>query len=113
MKDTCVLAQLGCGYWGPNLLRNFSALKNCRVKYVVDASAERRAFVQSNFPRTQAVDSASVVLADPEIDAVVIATPAATHFELALAALKAGKNAFVEKPLATKAAEVDELTRAA
>ncbi len=113
MKDTFVIAQLGCGYWGPNLLRNFSALKNCRVKYVVDASAERRSFVQSNFPRTQAIDTAGPVWVDPEIDAVVIATPAATHFELALAALNAGKNVFVEKPLATKAAEVDELTRVA
>jgi len=113
MKDTFVIAQFGCGYWGPNLLRNFSALKNCRVKYVVDASAERRNFVQSNFPRTQAIDSTDAVLADAEVDAVVIATPAATHFDLALAALKAGKNVFVEKPLATKAAEVDELTRVA
>ncbi len=55
MKDQFVIAQIGCGYWGPNLLRNFSALKNCRVKYVVDASAERRAFVSANFPRTTAV----------------------------------------------------------
>ena len=113
MKDTFVIAQFGCGYWGPNLLRNFSALKNCRVKYVVDASAERRAFVQSNFPRTEAIDSAGTVFGDPEIDAVIIATPAASHFELALTALQAGKNVFVEKPLATKAAEVDELTRVA
>ncbi len=113
MKETFTLAQFGCGYWGPNLLRNFSALKNGRVKYVVDASAERRAFVQANFPRTQAIDSIATVLADPEVDAVVIATPAASHFELALAALNAGKHAFVEKPLATKVAEVDELSRVA
>ena len=113
MKDQFVVAQLGCGYWGPNLLRNFSALKNCHVKYVVDASAERRTFVETNFPRTQALDSHRAVYADPEVDAVIIATPAATHFELALAALKAGKNVFVEKPLATKVAEVDELAREA
>jgi predicted dehydrogenase len=113
MKDQFVIAQQGCGYWGPNLLRNFSALKNCRVKYVVDASAERRAFVQSNFPRTTAVADNETVLADPEIDAVVIATPAATHFELALAALKAGKHIFVEKPMATTATEVDEIARVA
>jgi predicted dehydrogenase len=94
-------------------LRNFSALKNCRVKNVVDASAERRAFVESNFPRTIAVANHETVLADPEIDAVVIATPAATHFELGLAALKAGKHIFVEKPIATTAAEVDELARVA
>jgi predicted dehydrogenase len=113
MKDQFVIAQIGCGYWGPNLLRNFSALKNCRVKNVVDASAERRAFVSANFPRTTAVANHEAILADPEIDAVVIATPAATHFELARAALRSGKHVFVEKPMTTKAAEVDELARVA
>src|SRR6516225_5799739 len=113
MKDGLVIAQIGCGYWGPNLLRNFSALKGCRVKTVVDASPDRRAFVQSNFPRSTAVESHESVLTDPEIDAVVIATPAGTHFALALAALKSGKHIFVEKPMATKAAEVDELARVA
>ena len=113
MKDKFVVAQLGCGYWGPNLLRNFSALKNCWVKYVVDASAERRTFVESNFPKTKALASHVDVYADPEVDAVIIATPAETHFALALAALQAGKNVFVEKPLATKASEVDELARVA
>src|SRR5665213_2866029 len=113
MKDKLVIAQLGCGYWGPNLLRNFSALKNCSVKYVVDASAERRAFVEKNFPLARAVENSQPVGADPEVDAVVIATPAATHFELARTALKAGKNVFVEKPMATKVAEVDELARIA
>ena len=104
-----VLAQLGCGYWGPNLLRNFSALPNCSVKYVVDLSAERRAFVERNFPRTTAVESVEQVLDDPEVKAVLIATPAETHFRLAKQVLEAGKHTFVEKPLATKASEVDEL----
>lgn len=114
MKDqTLVLAQLGCGYWGPNLLRNYSALPGCWVKTVVDASADRRAFVEANFPKTRAAEQASGVFADPEVDAVIIATPAGTHFELARAALQAGKHVFVEKPLATSVAEVDELGRIA
>ncbi len=104
-----VVAQIGCGYWGPNLVRNFSALANCWVKYVVDSSAERRAFVESNFPKTKAVDSVATVLNDPEVDAVLIATPAGSHYQLAKEALLAGKHIFVEKPLATKVAEVDEL----
>jgi predicted dehydrogenase len=108
-SDKTVLAQIGVGYWGPNLLRNFSALPNCRVKYAVDSSPERRAFVESNFSRTQAVPSVDVVLQDPEVNAVIVATPAATHFGLAKDILKAGKHVFVEKPLATKVAEVDEL----
>ncbi len=65
-----ILAQLGCGYWGPNLLRNFSALSGCEVRYVVDPSKERRGFVEANFPRTQAVESRDVVLNDAEVDAV-------------------------------------------
>lgn len=113
MKHQFVIAQIGCGYWGPNLLRNFSALKNCRVKIVVDASAERRGFIQANFPRTTAMPDHKNVLADPEIDAIVIATPAATHFQLALEALNAGKHVFVEKPMATTAAEVDILAQVA
>ena len=108
-----VLAQLGCGYWGPNLLRNFSALPNCSLKYVVDLSAERRAFVERNFPQTTPIDSFERVLDDPDIQAVLIATPAETHFRLAKQVLEAGKHAFVEKPLATKASEVDELGKCA
>ena len=108
-----VVAQLGCGYWGPNLLRNFSALPGCHVRYVADASAERRTFVESNFPKTRAVESPDAVFEDPEVAAVVIATPAATHFELAQQALAAGKHILVEKPLATTIAEVDALARLA
>jgi predicted dehydrogenase len=107
--DGIVLAQLGCGYWGPNLLRNFSRLPNCRVKYVTDLSPERRAFVETNFPRTKALDEYATVLSDAEVTGVIIATPAGTHFQLAKEALLAGKHIFVEKPLATKVAEVDEL----
>jgi len=113
MTSNLVLAQLGCGYWGPNLLRNFSALPGCTVKYVVDSSAERRAFVQANFPFSCAIESHQIVLEDPNVHGVIIATPAASHFSLAKQVLDAGKHVFVEKPLATKVAEVDELSRRA
>jgi len=112
-SKTLVVAQLGCGYWGPNLLRNFSLLPSCWVKYVVDASSERRSFVDANFPRTSAIASPKVVFDDPEVQGVIIATPAATHFELAREALLAGKHVFVEKPLASTVAEVNELARVA
>ena len=95
------------------MLRNFSALPNCLMKYVVDASPERRAFVEENFPRTSATASVEVVLRDPAVNGVIIATPAATHFDLAKEALEAGKHVFVEKPLATTVAEVNELARTA
>src|SRR4030095_7889821 len=113
MTNNLVRAQLGCGYWGPNLLRNFSALPGCRVKYVVDSSAERRAFVEANFPFSRALDNYRIVLEDPDVHGVVIATPAGSHFSLAKEVLDAGKHVFVEKPLATKVAEVDELSRRA
>lgn len=112
-SNNLVLAQIGCGYWGPNLLRNFSAVSGCSVKYVVDSSAERRAFVEANFPFSCAIETYQTVLEDPGIDGVVIATPAASHFSLAKNALDAGKHVFVEKPLATKVVEVDELSNRA
>lgn len=113
MDKKLILAQIGCGYWGPNLLRNFSALPHSWMKYVADSSPERRAFVQSNFPRTKATESTGDVFSDPEVQGVIIATPATTHFELAKQALDAGKHVFVEKPLATKTSEVDELSERA
>ena len=103
------LGQIGCGYWGPNLLRNFSAQSDCRVKYVVDVSAERRSYVETNFPRTRAIADLDTVLNDPEIDAVIVATPAASHHQLTKQILESGKHAFVEKPLATSTKLADEL----
>jgi predicted dehydrogenase len=113
MTPNLVLAQLGCGYWGPNLLRNFTALHGCVVKYVVDSSPERRAFVEANFPLSRAIENHQLVLKDPDVRGVIISTPAASHFSLAKQVLDAGKHVFVEKPLATKVAEVDELSRLA
>jgi predicted dehydrogenase len=113
MTPRLILAQLGCGYWGPNLLRNFSVLPGCSVKYVVDSTPERRAFVETNFPLSRAIENHQAVLEDPSVDGVIIATPAASHFALARQALDAGKHVFVEKPLATKVSEVDELARSA
>ena len=107
--ESIVLSQIGCGYWGPNLIRNFSSLPNCRVKFLVDSCPERRAFVERNFPATTALADVQPVWADPEVTAVVIATPAGSHFSLAREALLAGKHVFVEKPLATTVAEVDQL----
>jgi len=103
------LAQLGCGYWGPNLLRNFSAQPNCHVKWLADQVAERRTFVENNFPHTRTTADWQLVLADADVHGVVIATPASTHFTLARAALLANKHVFVEKPLAMNTAEADEL----
>jgi len=110
MKSKSIqLAQIGCGYWGPNLLRAFSSQPACRIKYVVETNPERRKFVRMNFPRTAVLSTCRPVLEDPDLSAVVIATPARSHFMLAKRFLLARKHILVEKPLATKVCEVDEL----
>ncbi len=107
------VAQIGVGYWGPNLLRNLVMDKKCRVKAVADLSKERCSYVQGLYPAIQVTDDAENVLGDPEIDAVVIATPVKSHFDLAVRALNAGKHILVEKPIATTVAQVDEIGRLA
>jgi predicted dehydrogenase len=103
------VAQIGCGYWGPNLLRNFSANPKCRVKWLADQSEQRQAYVRENYPQTQTTSRAEDLISDPEVDAIVVATPASTHFELTKSCLKAGKHVLVEKPLAMYTKEADEL----
>ena len=94
------IAQLGIGYWGPNLLRNLVANKRCVVKTAADLSGQRCDYVKSIYPAIRVSSDVSEVLQNPEIDAVVIATPVATHFELSMEALNAGKHILVEKPMA-------------
>jgi predicted dehydrogenase len=101
------ISQIGVGYWGPNLLRNMVASKRCKVSTVVDLSSERRDYVTGLYPGIQVTDNVDEVFNNKSINAVVIATPVATHFELAMKALEAGKHILVEKPLARSVAEVD------
>jgi predicted dehydrogenase len=103
------IAQIGVGYWGPNLLRNLVSNKRCQVSKVADLSVARREYVQRLYPIIQVTDDAQEVFRDPLINAVVIATPVATHFNLAIESLTAGKHVLVEKPLAQSAAEVEEI----
>ena len=103
------IAQIGVGYWGPNLLRNLVMNKNCKVTAIVDLSKERQDYVKSLYPAVQVTDDIQQVLKDTEINAVVIATPVSTHFDLAMRALKAGKHILVEKPLATSVSEVEQI----
>ena len=103
------VAVVGVGYWGPNLVRNFYDLDDAEAAWVVDPDARARERVQRRFPTVRGADSLSTVLNDDTVDAVAIATPVSTHFELAAAALRAGKHVFVEKPLAASSAEGEEL----
>jgi UDP-2-acetamido-3-amino-2,3-dideoxy-glucuronate N-acetyltransferase len=102
---------VGCGYWGKNLVRNFAQLRS--LARVCDVSAPAASAQAAQFPGVVSGTSFEEVLADPEIDAVVLATPAALHYQQCKAALLAGKDAFVEKPLALKSSEGEELVRLA
>ncbi len=113
MPEKITIGQIGCGYWGPNVLRNFSAQQDCWVKLVAEINPERQAYVRANFPRSEVVADVDALLNDPEIDAVIVATPAATHHALTKQALESGKHVFVEKPLATSTEQADELVNLA
>src|SRR2546428_9295909 len=104
------IAQLGCGYWGPNLLRNFSAQADCHVKWVAEEDPKRRDYVEANYPKTQTTPHWQETINDPEVDAVVIATPAFTHYALGKACLEVGKHLFVEKPLAMCVPEAQQFS---
>jgi predicted dehydrogenase len=98
---------IGCGYWGPNLVRNFSDIPEAAIVAAADLDEHRLGRLKARYPSITTTTDFRTLLADPKIDAVAIATPVSTHFEIALSALKAGKHVFIEKPL-TETAEQGE-----
>jgi len=100
---------IGYGYWGPNLVRNFATGARTKVVAIADANPSRRQLAQTSYPHIRVVDEAAALIADPEVDAVVIATPIFSHYDLAKAALLAGKHVLVEKPLTPSVAQAEEL----
>jgi predicted dehydrogenase len=101
------VAQVGIGQWGKNLVRNFAEL--AELAWLCDTDAARLAEFASRYPRARATADLEDVLADDSVEAVVVATPVPTHYELARRALDAGKHVFVEKPPAMRGAEMEEL----
>ncbi len=110
-KSPVRTAVVGCGYWGKNLVRTFSALSELRA--CVDSDPAVRARIAAQYPTARVAPQIEAVLADPSIDAVVLATPAPTHADLAVAALAAGKHVFVEKPLALREIDAARVVNAA
>lgn len=104
---------IGCGYWGPNLVRNFFLLKNCAVKTVSDLKHENLDKINSIYPRIHTTKDYKEILNDKEIDAVAIATPLFTHYKLAKEVLLAKKHVLVEKPMASSVAECEDLIKIA
>jgi len=103
------LAQIGIGYWGKNLLRNFLVMNDAQVASVCDRDPSVLEKIAVQYPLLQFSEHAQEIFGDQRIDAVAIATPSESHFELAKAALEAGKHVFVEKPMANSSAACKEL----
>jgi len=106
-------AQIGIGYWGPNLLRNVMENENCKMSRVVDLSPKRLDYVKEIYPDIAVSHNINDIFMDPEISGVIISTPVNTHFDLAKACLESGKHILVEKPLTSSTSELDELDRIA
>jgi predicted dehydrogenase len=109
MKKQIKVGVVGCGYWGPNLIRNFRSLTDCSLKVMCDISESRLKHLRSLYPEVEGSTDFNYVLGDADVDAVIIATAVRFHFQMAKAALTAGKHTFIEKPMAASAAECEEL----
>ncbi|HEV8339212.1 MAG TPA: Gfo/Idh/MocA family oxidoreductase [bacterium] len=105
------VAVIGCGYWGPNLVRNLMKVPDCRVVAVADLDPARLAALGRLYPALRMTTVADDVLSAPDIDAVAIATPLSTHHPLARVALERGKHVLLEKPMTATVAEGEELIR--
>ncbi len=103
------IAQIGYGYWGPNLLRNFMSLGNAQVEILIDSQKDRLAQAVSQFPNLKTSSSVVDAFNNTSVDAVVIATPVFTHYDLAKQALLAGKHVLLEKPMTATVAQAKEL----
>lgn len=109
MSSPINVGVIGCGYWGPNLVRNFKALTSCKLKAICDVNDSRLRHLRTLYSDLQTHTDASKIIDDPEIQAVAVATPVAFHYKIAKACLEAGKHVMVEKPLAASSAECEDL----
>jgi len=107
------VAVAGLGYWGPNIARNLAAIEGCEVAWLCDESEEKRDAIARSFPGARLTAELAEVLADETLDAVALATPVPSHADLAVAVLDAGKDCFVEKPLATNVPDAERAVAAA
>ncbi len=109
MKKLLNVGVVGCGYWGPNLIRNFRSLPDCGMKSICDVSEDRLRHLKSLYPDVQGETKYEKLLGDSGLDAIAIATSVKHHFPMAKASLEAGKHTFIEKPMAASVAQCEEL----
>lgn len=113
MSNIVNVGVVGCGYWGPNLIRNVRSLPNCALKAMCDLDEDRLRHLKTLYPEVEGMTDYQRMIDEMELDAVVIATPVRHHFALAKASLLAGKHTLIEKPMASSAAECEELVEIA
>src|SRR5437762_14050317 len=109
MKKQVAVGVLGCGYWGPLLVRNFRSLPDCRLKAVCDANMARLKHLSTLYPDVEVTTDPQQFVNGRGLDAIIIATPVKDHYSFARASLLAGKHTFIEKPMASSSEECDEL----
>jgi predicted dehydrogenase len=113
IKKTINVGVVGCGYWGPNLIRNLRQASDCNLKVICDTSEQRLRHMRKMHHDVATTTRFEDLLADRELDAIVVATPVRFHYEMAKAVLLAGKHVFIEKPMARTVAEGEELVELA
>ncbi len=113
MTEVITIGIVGLGYWGPNLLRNFIQLDGCKVKICCDLNEDSLNGARKQYPDIAITNNYDSLLQDPEIQAVVIATSAGTHYRMAKQAIEHGKHVYVEKPLTLKVTHAEELVELA
>jgi predicted dehydrogenase len=111
-ERTLRIGVAGLGYWGPNLARNFDSLPGCELAWCCDRTPEARDRAAAQFPGVRLAEDLDELLADPDLDAIVLATPVPSHADLAVKVLEAGKHCFVEKPLAQSVASAERAVAA-
>lgn len=113
MRNKINIGIIGCGYWGPNLIRNFSGLNNCNAVVVSDFRQGRLDFIKTEFPFLKTTLNYKEIIDSPEIDAVCIATPVTSHASIAIESLNAGKHVFIEKPMTSSVEDSKKILEAA
>jgi predicted dehydrogenase len=113
VTDKIRVGVVGLGYWGPNLARNFDRLPDVELAYACDLDTGNLDKARAQFPNATATDDLATLLADASLDAIVVATSVPTHYALGKRVLEAGKHAFVEKPMALRAADAEDLVATA
>lgn len=107
------IALVGFGYWGPNILRNFLKIKNCKISYVCDISTQKLKFINRYFPKILTTNYLDDILSDDDVNAVIIVTPVSTHYKIARKCLQAQKHVLIEKPMTDSVTHANHLIKIA